>query len=75
MFLGPKGYIAEICEVHLQYGNSTTKWRFYTFFDLIPLYACTFLCPLPLISNPPRPENQVKVCLLNADLIQLNELI
>ena len=28
-----------MCEVHLQYGNSTTKWRFYTFFDLIPLYT------------------------------------
>ena len=28
-----------MCEVHLQLGNSTTKWRFYTFFDLIPLYT------------------------------------
>ena len=26
MFQGPKGYIAQICEVQLQYGNSTTKW-------------------------------------------------
>ena len=25
MFQGPKGYIAQICEVHLQYGNSTNK--------------------------------------------------
>ena len=33
MFQGPKGYIAQICEVHLQYGNSTTKWPFYTFFS------------------------------------------
>ena len=32
MFQGPKGYIAQICEIHLQYGNSTTKWPFYTFF-------------------------------------------
>jgi len=31
LFQGPKGYIAQICEVHLQYGNSTTKWPFYTF--------------------------------------------
>ena len=31
MFQGPKGYIAQLCEVHLQYGNSTTKWPFYTF--------------------------------------------
>ena len=23
MFQGPKGYIAQICEVHLQYGKST----------------------------------------------------
>ena len=37
MFQGPKGYRAQICEVHLQYGNSTTKWPFYTFFELIPL--------------------------------------
>ena len=26
MFQGPKGYIAQICEVYLQYGNSTTQW-------------------------------------------------
>ena len=32
MFQGPKGYIAQKCEVHLQYGNSTTKWPFLTFF-------------------------------------------
>ena len=32
MFQGPKDYVAQICEVHLQYGNSTTKWPFYTFF-------------------------------------------
>ena len=25
MFQGPKGYIAQMCEVHLQYGNSATK--------------------------------------------------
>ena len=25
MFQGPKGYKAQRCEVHLQYGNSTTK--------------------------------------------------
>ena len=25
MFQGPKGYIAQMCEVHLQYGDSTTK--------------------------------------------------
>ena len=31
MFQGPKGYIAKIYEVHLQFGNSTTKWQFYTF--------------------------------------------
>ena len=34
MFQGPKGYMAQICEVHLQYENSTTKWPFYTFFLL-----------------------------------------
>ena len=32
MFQGPKDYIAQMCEVHLQYGNSTTKWPFYSFF-------------------------------------------
>ena len=31
MFQGPTGYIAQICEVHLQYGNSTTKWPFTLF--------------------------------------------
>jgi len=31
MFQGPKGYIAPMCEKHLQYGISTTEWRFYTF--------------------------------------------
>ena len=31
IFQGPKGYIAQMCEVRLQYGNSTTKWPFYTF--------------------------------------------
>ena len=25
IFQGPTGYITQICEVHLQYGNSTTK--------------------------------------------------
>ena len=29
MFLGPKVYITQMCEVHLQHGNSTTKWWFY----------------------------------------------
>jgi len=28
IFQGPKDYIAQLCEVHLQYVNSTTKWRF-----------------------------------------------
>ena len=42
MFQDPKGYIVQMCEVHLQYGNSTTRWRFYTFFELIPLYTNLF---------------------------------
>ena len=42
MFQGPKGNISQMCEVHLQYGNSTTKWRFYTFFESIPLYTNLF---------------------------------
>ena len=48
MFQGPKGYIAQICEVHLQYGNSTTKWPFYTFFSkfLSSLYSILFGCKL-----------------------------
>ena len=33
MFQGPKGHIAQMFEVHLQYGNGTTKWPFYTFFE------------------------------------------
>ena len=44
MFQGPKGYIAQICEVHLQYGNSTTKRPFYTFFSskLHSIYSILF---------------------------------
>ena len=37
MFQGPKGYRAQTCEVHLQYGNSTTKWPFYAFLQLTPV--------------------------------------
>ena len=33
MFQGPKGYIAQICKVHLQSGNSTTKWPFFILFS------------------------------------------
>ena len=29
----PKGYIAQMNEVHLQNGNITIKWPFYTFFE------------------------------------------
>ena len=31
MFQGPKCYIEQMCDVHLKYGSSTTKWLFYTF--------------------------------------------
>ena len=33
---------AQYGEVRLQYGNVTTKWRFYTIFGLIPLYTYLF---------------------------------
>ena len=33
MFQGPKGYIAQMYEVHMQYENGLTKWPFYTFFE------------------------------------------
>ena len=36
MFQGPKGYIAQICEVHLQYENSTTNGRFTLFSSKFP---------------------------------------
>ena len=49
MFQGPKGYIAKICEVHLQNGNSTTKWPFYTFLVNSPLLYNLF--SLVLASN------------------------
>ena len=39
MSQGSKGFIAKMCKVHMQYGNSTTKWRFY---KLIPLYTNPF---------------------------------
>ena len=44
--------------VKYTHGNSTTKWRFHAFFDLIPLSTCLFslLQPLheaePLALNP-----------------------
>ena len=39
-FLGPAtGFGAQMCKVCWFYGTSTTKWRFYTFFDL----SCLFL--------------------------------
>ena len=47
---------AQMCEVHLQYGNNTTKWRSYTFLQLILLYfnpfslTLYFLAVLRLIS-------------------------
>ena len=43
MFKGPKGYIAHFCEVHLQYGNSTTKWPFYTFSSKFHSYIYSIL--------------------------------
>ena len=49
MFQGPKGYIAQMCEVHLQYGNRTTKRRFYTFFESIPLYTLLYSLYLPIL--------------------------
>ena len=42
MFQGPKGNKAQMCEVHMQYENSTTKWRFYIFFDLFVIYTNLF---------------------------------
>ena len=43
MFQVPKSYTAQMCEVHLQYENSTTKLPFYTFFfGLISLYTYLF---------------------------------
>ena len=45
MFQGPKCYIAQICEV--QYGNSTTKWPFYSFFRVnSTLFVIYSLCCL-----------------------------
>ena len=46
MFQGPKGYIAQICKVHLQYGNRTTKWPFYTLLSKFHfnIYSILFDC-------------------------------
>ena len=49
MFQGPNCDKTQMCQVHLQLGSSTTKWRFYTFFDLIPLY--TYLYSLRKINK------------------------
>ena len=36
-----------MCEVHLQYGNSTTKWPFYSFFRVnSTLFVIYSLCCL-----------------------------
>ena len=44
MFQGPKGYIPQICEEHLEYGNSTTKWPFTLFTSKFPsnIYSILF---------------------------------
>ena len=41
-FRAQKVIYEQMCEVHLHYRNSTTIWRFYTFFDLTPLYTNLF---------------------------------
>ena len=54
MFQGPKVYVAQICEVHLQYGNSTTKLPFYTFSSKFHsnIYFILFAySPLKLLSD------------------------
>ena len=45
MFQGPKGYIAYICEVHLQYGNSTTKCGRFTLFSskFLSIYSILYV--------------------------------
>ena len=53
IFQGPKGYTAQMCEVHLQYGNSTTKWPFYTFFRVnSTLCKIYFLWPSSIFHLP-----------------------
>ena len=44
MFQGPKGYLAQICEIHLQYGNSTTNGCFTLFSSKFPsnIYSILF---------------------------------
>ena len=44
MFQGPKGYIVQICEVHLQYGNSTKNGCFTLFSSKFPsnIYSILF---------------------------------
>ena len=46
MFQSPKGYIAQICEVHLQYGNSTKNGRFSLFSSKFHsnIYSILFGC-------------------------------
>ena len=34
--------VTQMCKEHQIYRNSTTNWRFYTFFELIPLYTNLF---------------------------------
>ena len=71
MFQGPKGNLVQMCEVHLQYGNSTTKWPFYTFSSkfLSNIYSILFaynpanaLCPCYsiLYSNSKFPSSDAR---------------
>ena len=57
MYQGQKGYIAQMCKVHMQYGKSKTKWRFYTFFTLY--LSILFLTTYSSIINRQREQNHL----------------
>ena len=58
MVQGPKGYIAQMCEVHLQYGNSTSKMAVLHFFLvnstlIYILYSLDFVLKVEIVECDP----------------------
>ena len=55
--MGPKVFITQICEVHLQYGNSTPKWPFYTFSSKFHSNIYSILFGWRSLDPDPDPQN------------------
>ena len=71
MFHGPKGFIAQICEVHLQYGKSTTKWPFYTFSSKFHSNIYSILFGFSIISHESRDQAMISILFRSTDTFML----